>query len=65
MAERVPVAAVADLAREHHLHELRDGDLARAVLDVARLAEALHGERLRRGSLAETAEAVRARSPKA
>ena len=65
MGDRVPVAAVADLARDHRLFELRDPELAAAVLDVAHLAEALHGERLRRGSLAEAAEAVRARSPKA
>ena len=33
MGERVPVAAVADLARDHRLHELRDGELAAAVLE--------------------------------
>ena len=65
MGERLTLQAVADLSRHDRLHELRDGELAAALLDVARLAEALHGERLRRDVAAEWAEAVRARSPKA
>ena len=57
-----PLDAVADLSRWGRLAELRDGELAAAVLEVGRLAEALHGERLRRAVRAERVEATRARS---